>query len=201
MSRTAICRAAPMPSFGDKPTRPTNSGSALVVLTHDPVKQRAAWELMKFLTSKHGYTIITSKIGYLPLRTDIVDDPNNPRSLQLDDGTARAAVEQILTLVRNPRLTPSSEQLERQSALRRFEAGRLGMIVGTRALVPQLRSVAGLRSGAGEDGGVGQTSSGETAYLHGGDDAFFCADGCGAEDAPAKLVGHLVMISEMDGWG
>ncbi|CDP51544.1 Glycerol-3-phosphate ABC transporter, periplasmic glycerol-3-phosphate-binding protein [Devosia sp. DBB001] len=68
-------RAAPMPRFGNKPTRPNNSGSALVILSSDPVKQRAAWELMKFLTSKHGYTIITSEIGYLPLRTDIVNDP------------------------------------------------------------------------------------------------------------------------------
>ena len=31
---------------------------------------------MKFLTSEHGYTIITSEIGYLPLRPAIVDDPN-----------------------------------------------------------------------------------------------------------------------------
>ena len=68
-------RASTMPSFGDKPVRPNNSGSALVIVTADPVKQRAAWELMKFLTSKHGYTIITSEIGYLPLRTDIVNDP------------------------------------------------------------------------------------------------------------------------------
>jgi multiple sugar transport system substrate-binding protein len=68
-------RAAPMPSFGERPTRPTNSGSALFILSDDKVKQRAAFELMKFLTSKHGYTIITSKIGYLPLRPDIVDDP------------------------------------------------------------------------------------------------------------------------------
>jgi multiple sugar transport system substrate-binding protein len=30
---------------------------------------------MKFLTSKRGYTIITSEIGYVPLRTDIVNDP------------------------------------------------------------------------------------------------------------------------------
>ncbi|WP_158971581.1 ABC transporter substrate-binding protein [Chachezhania sediminis] len=66
---------AAMPSFGDKPTAPTNSGSALFLLSKDPVKQRAAWELMKFLTSKHAYTQITSKIGYLPLRLDIVDDP------------------------------------------------------------------------------------------------------------------------------
>jgi len=66
---------AAMPSFGDKPTAPTNSGSALFLLSKDPVKQRAAWELMKFLTSKYAYTQITSKIGYLPLRLDIVDDP------------------------------------------------------------------------------------------------------------------------------
>lgn len=68
-------RVAPLPAFGDKPTAPTNSGSALFSFSKDPIKQRASYELMKFLTSKHGYTIITSKIGYLPLRLDIVDDP------------------------------------------------------------------------------------------------------------------------------
>ena len=61
-------RAAKMPSFGDKPARPTNSGSALFIMSKDPAKQRAAWELVKYMTSKRGYTVITSKIGYLPLR-------------------------------------------------------------------------------------------------------------------------------------
>ncbi|EBX4817182.1 ABC transporter substrate-binding protein, partial [Salmonella enterica subsp. enterica serovar Newport] len=41
---------APLPSFGEKPTAPTNSGSAIFMFSQDPVKQRAAWELMKFLT-------------------------------------------------------------------------------------------------------------------------------------------------------
>jgi multiple sugar transport system substrate-binding protein len=68
-------RTSTMPRFGDKPVRPNNSGSALVIMSQDPHKQRAAWELMKFMTSKHAYTVITSEIGYLPLRTDIVDDP------------------------------------------------------------------------------------------------------------------------------
>lgn len=68
-------RATTMPRFGEKPQRPNNSGSALVILSQNPVKQRAAWELMKFMTSKEAYTVITSEIGYLPLRTDIVDDP------------------------------------------------------------------------------------------------------------------------------
>lgn len=68
-------RAVGMPAFGEKETAPTNSGSGLVIFSDDPVKQRASWELMKFLTSKRGYTIITSEIGYVPLRLDIVDDP------------------------------------------------------------------------------------------------------------------------------
>jgi multiple sugar transport system substrate-binding protein len=68
-------RASTMPSFGDKPVRPNNSGSALTIHSSDPLKQRAAWELMKFLTSEHGYTVITSEIGYLPLRPAIVNDP------------------------------------------------------------------------------------------------------------------------------
>lgn len=67
--------AAAMPAFGKKPVRPNNSGSALAIMANDPVKQRAAWELVKFLTSQRGYTIITSEIGYLPLRPDIVSSP------------------------------------------------------------------------------------------------------------------------------
>ncbi len=64
-----------MPAYGDKPTVPVNSGSALYILSNDPIKQRAAWDFIKFITSERGYTIITSKIGYLPLRPAIVNDP------------------------------------------------------------------------------------------------------------------------------
>lgn len=93
-------RVAAMPSFGDKPTAPTNSGSALFVLSKDPAKQRAAYELMKFLTSKRAYTVITSEIGYLPLRLDIVDDP------------------QFLGewVKENPMIRPNLEQLDRLTA-------------------------------------------------------------------------------------
>jgi multiple sugar transport system substrate-binding protein len=68
-------RAAQMPAYGDRPTVPVNSGSALFILSQDPEKQRAAWDFIKFVTSERGYTIITSEIGYLPLRPDIVNDP------------------------------------------------------------------------------------------------------------------------------
>ena len=40
-----------------------------------PAKQRAGWELIKHMTSDHAYTEIASKIGYLPLRTSLTEDP------------------------------------------------------------------------------------------------------------------------------
>ena len=67
--------AAPMPGFGSTPAVPTNSGSGLFILTKDPAKQRAAWELIKFLTSAQSETTITANIGYVPLRASLIDDP------------------------------------------------------------------------------------------------------------------------------
>ncbi len=92
---------APMPSFGDKPTAPTNSGSAIFMFSQDPVKQRAAWELMKFLTSDEAYTIITTKIGYLPLRLGTLDDPRYLKDWIEANPKYRANLEQL------ERLTPN----------------------------------------------------------------------------------------------
>jgi multiple sugar transport system substrate-binding protein len=90
-----------MPSFGDKPTAPTNSGSALFVFSKDPEKQRASYELLKYLTSKEAYTIITSKIGYLPLRLDIVDDPNYLGPWVKENPMFRANLKQLDRLTAN----------------------------------------------------------------------------------------------------
>jgi multiple sugar transport system substrate-binding protein len=68
-------RTAGEPSFGSKPVAPTNSGSALFVMSKDPAKQRAAWEFLRFVASQRGNTIIASVIGYVPQRDDVVDDP------------------------------------------------------------------------------------------------------------------------------
>ncbi len=92
-------KAAAMPSFDGKPTTPVNSGSALFILSQDEAKQKAAWEFVKFVTSERGYTIITSKMGYLPLRTAIVDDPK-----YLKDWVEA-----------NPLVKPNLEQLTRLS--------------------------------------------------------------------------------------
>jgi len=63
------------PQFGDTPSVPVNSGSTLSVRPDSPKKSAAIWEFIKYATGKEGYTIITSEIGYLPLRTAIADDP------------------------------------------------------------------------------------------------------------------------------
>ncbi|WP_032404612.1 ABC transporter substrate-binding protein [Rhodococcoides fascians] len=69
-------RATTMPSFGSKPVVPTNSGASLFTFASDPAKQRASWELIVFLTSEESYIAISKGIGYLPLRTGLVDDPD-----------------------------------------------------------------------------------------------------------------------------
>jgi len=92
---------APMPSFGEKPTAPTNSGSAIFMFSQDPVKQRAAWELMKFLTSDEAYTVITTKIGYLPLRLGTLDDPRYLKDWIAANPKYRANLDQL------DRLTPN----------------------------------------------------------------------------------------------
>ena len=92
---------APMPAFGEKPTAPTNSGSAVFMFSQDPVKQRAAWELMKFLTSDEAYTIITSRIGYLPLRPAIVEDERYLKDWLAANPKYQANLEQL------ERLTPN----------------------------------------------------------------------------------------------
>jgi multiple sugar transport system substrate-binding protein len=64
-----------LPSFGPAPSVPTNSGSALAILSKSPGKQQAAWELIQYLTSDAAYTTITKQVGYAPLRTSLVGDP------------------------------------------------------------------------------------------------------------------------------
>jgi len=68
-------RTGAFPSFGDGEARPTHSGASLVILSDDEAKQKASWELVKFLTGKEGYTMVTELIGYLPLRADLATDP------------------------------------------------------------------------------------------------------------------------------
>jgi multiple sugar transport system substrate-binding protein len=68
-------KAVPLPGFGTKAPVPTNSGSALFMLSKSKVKQEADWELMQYLTTAASETSITENIGYPPLRTDVATNP------------------------------------------------------------------------------------------------------------------------------
>lgn len=74
---------------------------------------------------------------------DIVDDPRNVTTLTLSDGGTRAVLEEVLPVFRDTDLTPTARQLERRDALTRFAREQIGMLVGTRRLVPELREQAG----------------------------------------------------------
>lgn len=75
---------------------------------------------------------------------EVVDELDEPTRLTLSDGPSAAAMEQLLELVRNPGMTFDEKALDRQSALDRFKAGKLGMILGFRDLTPELRAQRGL---------------------------------------------------------
>lgn len=75
---------------------------------------------------------------------DIVDDPQEPTTLVLSEGDTRAALEEVLAVVRDPKLTPTRMELLRQDAVTRFKKGKLGMIFGSRALAPELREAKDL---------------------------------------------------------
>jgi multiple sugar transport system substrate-binding protein len=76
---------------------------------------------------------------------DVVDDTRRPSTLTMADGDTRTVLQQILAVARDPELAPTARQLRRQDAVTRFENGRLGMIIGTRALTPELRRAEGLQ--------------------------------------------------------
>lgn len=106
--------AAQEPGFGATPAVPTNSGSGLSIFSTTPDKQRAAWELVKFLTSDAAYKVISTQIGYLPLRPSLTTDPNG---LQ-----AWAALHPAL-------LQPNLDQLTRLQPWRAFPGASYQQIV------------------------------------------------------------------------
>lgn len=76
---------------------------------------------------------------------EVYDDATEPTSLAFSEEDTRAALEEVLPVLRDPRLTLSDEQLQRHSAMEWFRRGKLAMIQGYRDQVPALRKVAGLR--------------------------------------------------------
>lgn len=74
----------------------------------------------------------------------IFDADENPTSLAFSSDDTRDALERTLEVLRDASLTPTDAALAKYSDLELFKAGRLGIMVGDRSLVPELREVEGL---------------------------------------------------------
>lgn len=74
----------------------------------------------------------------------LFDDESAPTSLALSEDGSADALRQTLEVLRDPRLTLSSKQLQRRPALDWFKRGRVAMIAGFRELTPELRKTKGL---------------------------------------------------------
>jgi multiple sugar transport system substrate-binding protein len=125
----------------------------------EPVTARTGWTWEQFATAarlasgpgvKGAYVEPRLRVLLALVRSagdDLVDDPRAATSLTFSDDDSRAALEEILSVVRDPQVMPSPEQLARMDGLIRFERGKVAMLVGTRALLPELRQVDGLDLG------------------------------------------------------
>lgn len=74
----------------------------------------------------------------------VFDDADNPTSTALSSDGSIDALTTALSLLRDPALTLTTEQLAEASPLTWFERGKLAMVQGYRSLVPELREVEGL---------------------------------------------------------
>lgn len=88
-------RTGKMPTFEDKPAVPVNSGSGVFVCSRDKAKQQGAWKFIKFITSERGYTIITTMMGYPPLRPGIVNDDRYLKQWATENPLVKANLEQL----------------------------------------------------------------------------------------------------------
>ncbi|HEV2757915.1 MAG TPA: sugar ABC transporter substrate-binding protein [Actinomycetota bacterium] len=113
---------------------------------------------------------------------DIVDDPENPTRLDLDNAGARAALDFFVSLVRDDQVIPTEEEIAAQELETRFVTGKLGMMLSSRRDTPAFREVAGL------DFDVAPLPVGKepAGILH--SDAYCVAAGSDAINAAAELV-------------
>lgn len=97
----------------------------------------------------HGLGIEPSLIRLAPFvwsnGGEIVDDLHEPTALTFDQPESRAALEFIVSLVRNDKVVPSEQEVAAQDLETRFVTGKLGMFLSSRRDTPVLREVQGLQ--------------------------------------------------------
>ncbi len=88
-------RTAVVPGWAGKQKRIAVGGNALFIFGKDAAQQRAAYEFIKFLTSKEGQTIWVLDTGYLPVAAGVADDPNYLKEYFDRNPLTKAALAQL----------------------------------------------------------------------------------------------------------
>ena len=92
---------------------------------------------------KAGFYVAPTLTGLAPFIFSggghIFNDDEPPTSLAFSTDDTKSALEEVLPVLRDPKLSLSPEQLSVKTPLEWFREGKLGMIAGFRDLVPELR--------------------------------------------------------------
>ncbi len=120
-----------------------------------PVDPSTGWDLEQFAAAAAQVTGAGARGVYVAPTLEqvapflesgggaLVDDVEDPTTLRLGSGSSRSAIEKLLEIVRDPQLTFDEDEIAAVSAVQRFRAGELGMILGFRDLTPRLRAEGG----------------------------------------------------------
>ena len=115
---------------------------------------------------------------------EVVDDPDNPTTLTLDEGPAREALDFFLDLSLEHKVVPPDAEEQSQGSEERFVAGRLGMYLDSRKVVPGFREITGFEWDVAP---LPVAPGGEPAtILHG--DAYCMTKASTAKEATWRLV-------------
>ncbi|QIG41597.1 extracellular solute-binding protein [Nocardioides anomalus] len=120
------------------------------------LQRRPSWSLEQFQVAADyasrprkgigGFYVAPTLRGLAPFvysgGGEVFDDDQSPTSLSFSSDDTRSALEDVLPVLRDPKLGLTAEQLSQKTPLEWFREGKLGMIAGFRDLVPQLRSTA-----------------------------------------------------------
>ena len=90
---------------------------------------------------------------------DVVDDDLEPESLTLSSEGAVETLTEVVGLASDPVVSLTPTDVARRDAVEWFAAGDLGLLVGTRADLPQLREARGLDFGVVTLPSLGRTTS------------------------------------------
>ena len=113
---------------------------------------------------------------------ELVDDLHSPTRFTLSEPRARAALEFVVSLVREDEVVPTEREVAAQDLETRFITGKLGMFLSSRRHTPAFREVAGLDF----DVLPLPVGSEPAGILH--SDAYCIARGSSASEAAADFI-------------